>query len=204
MRVYLVRHGESVNNAGEVLVEDPPLTALGRWQAARLAETWERLPVDAIVCSPLWRSLETATPLAVRLTVPLVGWPELVEVNRSQPLDGHPSTEIHARFPHVSWEPSLDEVCWPLYPGEESELDVAARAKRVATRLSARFPVSASVVLIGHAGFTQRLLRHWLGVPATTSFSSGNCHVHTLSLGDDGSVRLEGANTSLQPPEPAL
>lgn len=199
LRVYLARHGESVNNAGQALVEDPPLTARGRWQAARLAETWDRLPVDGIVCSPLWRSLETATPLAARLGVPLFGWPDLVEVNRSWPQDGHASADVAARFPHVSWAPSLDAVGWPMYPGEESEAQVAVRAKQVAARIAAAFPAAGAVVLVGHAGFTQGLLRHWLGAPVSTFFPSGNCHVHALNLAGDGSVRLEGANMALWP-----
>jgi broad specificity phosphatase PhoE len=58
--LLLVRHGQTAANARGLLVgrQDPPLSALGRRQAAALARV---VPADArIVSSPLGRALQTA------------------------------------------------------------------------------------------------------------------------------------------------
>ena len=58
--LLLVRHGQTAANARGLLLgrQDPPLSALGRRQAAALARV---IPADArIVSSPLGRALQTA------------------------------------------------------------------------------------------------------------------------------------------------
>ncbi len=100
MRLHVVRHGESVNNAGLAPVPDPPLTPLGRAQADWLGACWPDEAFDGLICSPLWRTLQTAEPLLATVRMErTVAWPALMEWNRSNPLDGHPPAEIAARPP---------------------------------------------------------------------------------------------------------
>jgi len=54
MPIYLIRHGQSWANAGDKTIIDPPLTILGRQQAADIS-----LTVDLVICSPMRRALET-------------------------------------------------------------------------------------------------------------------------------------------------
>lgn len=56
--IWLVRHGDCY----ESMVEgsDPPLSALGRTQAARLAERVKHFGATAVYSSPLRRAIETA------------------------------------------------------------------------------------------------------------------------------------------------
>ncbi len=65
--IYLVRHGESVSNAGGVAVRNAeiPLTELGREQAKEVA-TWllgNVSPIDNIFVSKFIRTHQTASPL---------------------------------------------------------------------------------------------------------------------------------------------
>src|SRR5262245_33771247 len=64
LELVLVRHAEpdweSVRQRGV----DPGLTALGRQQAAALAEHLRQLPLAALYCSPLERARETAAAIA--------------------------------------------------------------------------------------------------------------------------------------------
>ena len=62
MELYLIRHAESANNARPTYerVEDPDITAIGRLQAAHLAQWLTTLKVDAFVTSPFRRTLQTA------------------------------------------------------------------------------------------------------------------------------------------------
>jgi len=72
--IWLVRHGdcyEGMSDGG-----DPPLSPLGRKQAARLAERVRRLNPAAVYASPYRRAVETAQAISDDLTVE----PRLVEM----------------------------------------------------------------------------------------------------------------------------
>ncbi len=56
--IWLVRHGDCYENMAEG--PDPPLSALGREQAKRLAERVHRIGAAAIYSSPYRRAVETA------------------------------------------------------------------------------------------------------------------------------------------------
>src|SRR5262245_28683742 len=63
LRIYLARHGETDWNAELRLqgTSDIPLNSKGRQQAAKLAERLKGIHLDAVYCSTLSRSRETAT-----------------------------------------------------------------------------------------------------------------------------------------------
>lgn len=67
--VWLVRHADCYLGLDDQADEDPPLTALGREQAARLAARARRLAPDAVYSSPLRRALETARAISERVEV---------------------------------------------------------------------------------------------------------------------------------------
>ncbi len=64
--LHLVRHGESLGNVNPALQrrEDPPLTDLGRAQAARAAAALSRAGLHVVRSSPLRRARETAQAIA--------------------------------------------------------------------------------------------------------------------------------------------
>ncbi len=196
MRLYVVRHGESVNNAGFTPVPDPPLTPLGLAQADWLGACWRGEAFHGLICSPLWRTLQTAEPLLAAARVGrTVAWPALVEWNRSNPLDGHPPAEIAARFPSVRCDPSLHEVGWPEYPGSETAADVIRRAAGVLERLIAEFPPDARLVVVAHSGFDGAILCAALGADLDrVRFGQGNGRVNTLDY-DRGRYTLRSVNS---------
>lgn len=63
--LILARHGQTAANAAGLLLgrADPPLTELGRAQAARIAAVVAPLDVARVVASPLLRARETAAAL---------------------------------------------------------------------------------------------------------------------------------------------
>jgi 8-oxo-dGTP diphosphatase len=67
MALHLVRHGD----AGTAPDEERPLTDGGRRQAALLAEHLASWPVTRVLSSRYHRCVETVTPLAERLGVPV-------------------------------------------------------------------------------------------------------------------------------------
>lgn len=64
MELLLIRHGLPVRVENpDGAPADPPLSEIGRDQAARLARWLEGEPIDALYTSPLRRAAETAAPL---------------------------------------------------------------------------------------------------------------------------------------------
>jgi len=101
VELYIIRHGQSVNNAywdkeGFQDLPDPELTEVGKRQAKTLAEflgeNQERNEIPKwnsqnqhgfglthIYTSLMVRAASTATPIAESLGLPLVAWPEIHE-----------------------------------------------------------------------------------------------------------------------------
>ena len=73
--IWLVRHADCYQDIVET--EDPPLSALGRSQAQRLAERIRHAKPTAVYCSPYRRALETARAIGgdVRIDARLVEMP---------------------------------------------------------------------------------------------------------------------------------
>jgi probable phosphoglycerate mutase len=83
MRVYCVRHGESVYNAeGRIQGQaDVPLSQLGWRQGEAVAEALRDVPLDAIYSSPLARAKQTAEILAERVSLPICYDDRLKEIH---------------------------------------------------------------------------------------------------------------------------
>lgn len=85
MRVYLLRHGESLSNAApETLAlpaaEGDRLSERGELQADAAAERIAALGVSRIVCSPLRRAQQTAAPIARRTGLEPETWDWIYEL----------------------------------------------------------------------------------------------------------------------------
>ena len=60
MELYLIRHGQSTNNAGLPHIADPPLSNLGKQQAYYAGKALQREGISRVYCSPMLRALQTA------------------------------------------------------------------------------------------------------------------------------------------------
>ncbi len=85
-RLILVRHGQSLANAGGVTMAhaDIPLTELGHRQAATVAERLPPAPSE-LLSSPFVRALDTSRPYAERLGRSALPVPELQELDALDP-----------------------------------------------------------------------------------------------------------------------
>ncbi len=73
MKIYILRHGESVANAESRLpTRDTPLTEKGQFHAHGSAEYLAGKGVEVVFTSPLRRALQTAQIIAGELACPLV------------------------------------------------------------------------------------------------------------------------------------
>src|SRR5579883_2839557 len=127
MNIYLVRHGQSTNNAGGPRVADPPLTETGRAQAdcAGKALKTEEIGAKALYVSPMRRALETARALQEALTLPMRVLPELCETSGVSGEPGLCRTDILREYPNAILDARITESgWWTPNPEQEPEAHV--------------------------------------------------------------------------------
>ncbi|WP_063059837.1 bifunctional RNase H/acid phosphatase [Nocardia sienata] len=162
-RLLLLRHGQT-----ELSVQrrysgrgNPPLTAVGREQAARAAKMLAaKGDISAIVTSPLGRARETAEAAGAALGIEVRVVEGLTETDFGD-WEGLTFREAAERDPelHARWlgDPSLPA------PGGESFDAVRERVEAVRRDLVARYP-GANVVVVSHVTPIKTLLQLALGV----------------------------------------
>jgi len=141
MRLLIIRHGECELESGA----DPPLTARGREQAARLADALCGLALDRVVCSTMRRAVETAEAVARALGLAVAQEPALAEIDLGT-------------LWHPDQQQAWDQICERWRAGDyaarcpqgESLLDVIARVRPVAARLLAE-PWHHGLAVVAHA-----------------------------------------------------
>lgn len=224
MRLYMIRHAQSTNNAladpsGRVC--DPPLTALGHRQARRLARFLsagvERLEGGAalgrplgyrfarLFCSPMYRSLLTAQYLAKALGLAPEVWVALhehggvyLDHGGEQGIVDYPGktrAEMLAEFPGYVLPDDVTERGW-WFRAREDYAGCCDRAARVAETLRSWASSEECIALLSHGGFLDALLKHLLGTPADRGrfYAHSNTGITCMHLRGDGSVRLEYLN----------
>lgn len=148
----LVRHGQSTWNVERRWqgTADPPLTALGRQQAAMAAAALAKIgPFHGLWSSDLQRAARTAQLISARLGIPLS-----IEIGLREapfgPWQGLTRDEIEA-----GWPGALDAHLRP--PGAESAEDGARRARTALVSIARRSAPGQRVVVVTHAGLLRML-----------------------------------------------
>ena len=180
-RVVAVRHGETTWNA-EMRMQgqlDTPLSARGRWQAARAAESLADAGIEAIFASDLERAYDTAQALAARLGLPITTDTGLRE--RSFGIfQGHLYADIDSRWPEQAarWR-HHDPDFGP--EGGETLREFSARAVAACARIAAGQP-GRSIAIVTHGGVLDCLYRAAAGVDlsAPRSWELGNAAINRL------------------------
>jgi broad specificity phosphatase PhoE len=159
VQLYLARHARTHwNQLGRFQGHsDVPLDAVGRAQAAGLADTL-RGRVEAVIASDLLRASETARIVADALAIPVLGLdPDLRErgygvfegLTREECRERHPSMWA-AREQNRNFEP----------PGAESNAQVIARMQRGLSNAVARVREQrqAACLIVGHGSSLRMFL----------------------------------------------
>ena len=132
MEFYLVRHGQSVNNASPGALEpDPALTNLGRGQAGCVGKALREKGIRRLYCSPMLRALQTAEILGRILTLPphvyvgLHEWDGIWEASVGRygaTLPGLTRTQMREFCPNVILPPEVTDEWWLFSEWENVEL----------------------------------------------------------------------------------
>ena len=200
MELYIIRHAQSTNNAlvdQSTRVADPPLTELGIRQAETLAQhlatrrdladlpqiAWaysmsnpRQEPgygITRLLCSPMWRSLQTAEPIARALGLKPEIWIDIHEVGGLfleeeagiVGYGGKTRQDLLAEYPdYLIPEAVTDQGWWTSGLEEVTARD--ARALRVAVRLRQWSQSNERIAIVTHGGFLSRLIKYLFNEPA--------------------------------------
>jgi 2,3-bisphosphoglycerate-dependent phosphoglycerate mutase len=184
MELYIIRHGQSTNNALEDNQQrsyDPELTELGKEQAAALATYLERTVetnharhtigqhINWLYCSPMCRALQTAAPISRALGIdPEIhtgihehGGIYLDHENGSVGYSGMTRSEMLARFPNYALPDHITEAGW-WTGAKESYIACQSRAADFARQLhewATGQHKDDTVAIITHGTFIDCLLK---------------------------------------------
>ena len=169
--LYLVRHGETVDNANHIMQGQTPgeLNEQGIKQAEDLAERLKDEPIDAFVSSDLQRSIHTCK---------LIAAPHGKAVTTTPLLRERDWGSFTGKY-----IPNLANLNDPsLWPDDIESLDaLKARAKDFLTWLKEEYP-DKKVLAVGHGIINKAIQSVYLNKPMNELKPMSNAEVRMLEL----------------------
>ncbi len=165
--LYLVRHGETIDNAAQVMQGQTQgrLNANGIRQAELLREQLCREPIDAFVASDLNRAIETCRIIALPHRLPIETTPLLRERDWGN---------FTGRY-----IPDLRNV--PLPPNVESIERIKARALAFLSYIKTAYP-DQTVLAVGHGIINKAIQSVFFRLPMNEVKRMENAEVRILQL----------------------
>jgi probable phosphoglycerate mutase len=164
-RLYLVRHGATQLSAEDRFAGavDVKLSEEGKFQAGQLAQRLADDSIAAVYCSPLTRTVQTATILADVHQLPLLHEEGLREIHHGH-WEGMRRADVESQFPeeYAAWE----EDPFTFAPqGGEAGVNVIARALPVIRRIVLEHR-GRNVIVVSHKATLRLLISSLLGFDA--------------------------------------
>lgn len=180
--IYLVRHGQSVDNIKPVYQSpDSPLSEIGKKQAELIAERVSKLAFDSLISSPLQRTKETAQIISQKTNCEIDYSDLFVERIKPTSINGKLTNDEEAKKIWTEWNSSLVTENLKVEDGENFS-EIIHRADQALKFLSEYR--GESLVVVTHGYFirvmTARvLLGDSLNATAFKHFQSHSNHENT-------------------------
>lgn len=181
-RFLLLRHGQTAMSAARLYSgrSNPELSELGEKQAAaaaqRLAQTGG---IDAIVSSPLTRTMQTAEAAAAALGMKVRIIDDLIETDFGL-WDGKSFSEAHEQDPELHTKWLTDSSVAP--PGGESLQTVNRRVKKARESLQREYG-AANVLVVSHVTPIKAIMRQALDA-GPSFFQKAHLDLASLSIAE--------------------
>ena len=163
MRIILVRHGQTdANKEGRFQgASDAPLNQTGLCQAQALGRRLSSEQLDAVYSSPQTRALQTATPVAEAMSLPIQTVEGLRELDIGE-LDGLHGPDLRERYPHIldQWRINVGAL---TMPGGESIVGLQERTWNAILHIRDRHS-EGTVAAVSHNFAIQSILLKALGM----------------------------------------
>ncbi|MDQ0208282.1 histidine phosphatase family protein [Alkalicoccobacillus murimartini] len=189
MKLYLIRHGESVGNLeGKIQGSmDFPLSDLGKKQVDLISAYCKEIKLDYIYSSDLSRAHETAKKIGAATNLEVETWDKIREVYLG-PLQGLTRDEIKEKYP-ITIKKS---IITSGITGTESEKELTERCRVVLEQLKQAYS-NESVALVSHGGFISILLMYIMAGDNWPSFH------RPFVIGNTSVTLIEWPNGEEQP-----
>ena len=164
MRIILVRHGETdANKQGRFQgASDARLNDTGLSQAAALGRRLASEKLEAVYCSPQTRAIQTATPIAEALGLPIETLDGLRELDIGE-LDGLQANDLRERYSHIldQWRTDVGAL---TMPGGESIVGLQQRTWQAILKIRESHEEDITVAAVSHNFAIQSILIKALGM----------------------------------------
>lgn len=181
LRLYLLRHGETTfsQSGGYCGILDVKLTEAGHAMAQAFADTYKDIPWEAIYCSPLTRTQQTAAPIAKALGLDPLLREGVREISYGQ-WEGKEKEEIKRTLgeDHEDW---MTEPAWNPPTGGETAVQVATRAMEVIAEIEEKH-LSGNVLIVSHKATIRIILCSLLGIDLGRYRDRLDCSAASLSV----------------------
>ncbi len=192
-QLILVRHGQQqwpdhqTATVGDWV--DPPLSDLGRQQAAAVAKYLAEEPVTAVYSSQLKRAFDTGQAIAELREAPHEVITELEEIQLygKLPLDSRPSEILGEKLVSGARERFIMSKRWDSYPHSETSEDFRRRVG-IAVEAAIADHEGETVVVACHGGVINTYLAQVLGLDMDMFYRPVHTSVHRVRY--KGSLRV--------------
>jgi broad specificity phosphatase PhoE len=148
-KVYLVRHGQTAWNVGEIFRgrADIPLDETGKQEVHLAGKALKDETLHAIYSSPLSRSIETAENIAKFHNIQVTPFDAIIDISYGE-WEGLENQEVKEKYPelHALWHHEPHKI---KFPGGESLEEVRSRAMKGLEDLLVRHK-DENFVLVAH------------------------------------------------------
>ena len=179
MELYLIRHGESANNRGDLpRVADPPLTELGIRQAERAGEALKTERITRLYCSPMLRALHTgkiigeAIGLPPHVLISVHEWGGIWEERNGGvvQLPGMTRSEMQEFCPNVVLPDTVTDDGW--WFSEWQDDSALTNAKETLAYLDENYRhTDERVAIVWHGGSGASHISTFLDIPAPANYA---------------------------------
>ncbi|QQG41377.1 MAG: histidine phosphatase family protein [Candidatus Woesebacteria bacterium] len=156
MKLFLVRHGETTGNIGNLYqTSSTPLSTEGENQAKKVADRFKEANIDLIYSSAHMRAEETSKLISKETGAKIELWEKLMEIRRPSEVRGKrvddPDVEkimkeVTANFANRDWK----------YSDEENFFDLESRAVLVLDHLLTKHR-DQTIICVSHGTFIKFL-----------------------------------------------
>jgi broad specificity phosphatase PhoE len=148
-KIYLVRHGQTAWNVGEVFRgrADIPLDETGKKEAQLAGEALKDVNLNAIYSSPLSRSVETAENIAKFHGLPVTHLGAIIDISYGD-WEGMSRADVEERYPDL-YRLWVEEPHKVQFPRGESLEEVRSRTMAALDKLVLKRE-DENIVLVAH------------------------------------------------------
>jgi probable phosphoglycerate mutase len=206
--LYLIRHGQSDFDSEEMLSTprgeqfDPPLSALGHEQAAKLAQRLLVMDAPAVVySSTMRRTRETIAPYAAAAGVDVLEDADLIEANIGE-WERVSFRDILASDAGMLHRIRHQQPLWASAPGIEQLAPFRTRVSGAIEGILERHP-DGDVAVVCHGGVINAYLAPILGIDHEMFFLPENTSLNSVVV-DGDARRVRFLNDVLHLTDPDL